>query len=258
MRRLIVSAMVVFVVLFATDTQAQSPVPCRSGLYCPPGLRCLADGLCGRNVYIGPCFPGYKSTSAGGCMPAGYTDCGGGRHCRPGTECRPGRCWDPSGRLPLGSNCPRAGGPCMAGEVCGRSGCYDPRLWRFCGASKCGVQATCGESNECLNVPGERVRQAPRTAFEQGPRTQEPSSPRSRPDRPPQGPCNPDLVQRYLNEKEQCENRRDMSNDVCKEQLKSAPERSAGCYLQTKTVYAICIDRLTTVYPAGIEQCSPP
>lgn len=80
----------------------------------------------------------------------------------------------------------------------------------------------------------------------------------NRPDRNPQNSCNSELAQRYFNEKQQCDNRRDMSNDVCKELRESAPQQSAGCNVQTQTVYAGCLQRLTTVYPVEVRRCPPP
>jgi uncharacterized protein YecT (DUF1311 family) len=89
-------------------------------------------------------------------------------------------------------------------------------------------------------------------------RTQEPSNPPSRPDRRPQYSCNSDLAKHYFDQKRQCEDRRDLSNGVCKELRDSDPRQSAVCYVDTQTVYGACLEQLTTVYPVEIRRCPSP
>jgi hypothetical protein len=84
-----------------------------------------------------------------------------------------------------------------------------------------------------------------------------PSKPPSRPDRRPRNTCSSDLAKRYFNERQQCDARRDTSNDVCRDMEPSNPQRP-GCYAQTLAVYGNCLKRLATIYPAEIRQCPSP
>lgn len=80
-----------------------------------------------------PCARGWVRSSGGGCLPAGYVDCGS-YHCRPGQTCAPGRSC--KGSLGKGISC--GGGNCPPGEACTPGGlCYNPRISYLCGALVC-------------------------------------------------------------------------------------------------------------------------
>jgi hypothetical protein len=70
--------------------------------------------------------------------------------------------------------------------------------------------------------------------------------------------CNSNLAKSYFNERRQCNNRRDISSDVCRDLREHNPQQAAGCYAQTETVFAQCLQRLTTVYPPEILRCPMP
>jgi hypothetical protein len=59
--------------------------------------------------------------------------------------------------------------------------------------------------------------------------------------------CNSDLAKRYFNERQACDIVRDNSNKVCNDLRDSAPEQAASCRVLKETVYANCLQRLTTV-----------
>jgi serine/threonine protein kinase len=144
------------------DALAQT-VRCNTALYCPKGMRCLADATCGVVQPI-QCWSGDVPSVGGGCRPAGAVDCKNGAFCGPGERCTPGGC---SGGRYTGPDCKGNGRRCHAGELCNpfSGNCYDPRRSKFCGRQVCHIQATCGENDLCLNVVGERVQQRPLSAF---------------------------------------------------------------------------------------------
>jgi hypothetical protein len=154
MPRLVFGLAVALVALLVCEAHAQESVRCKSGFYCPASMRCLADGSCGRHEPIVGCRPGYTPRSKGGCMPIGHVECLEG-WCRPGQRCsKAGKC---TPRIPGGPRC--GSGFCSAGSLCSPRGkCYDPSRSRVCGDRLCNIYATCGESDECLNIVGERVR----------------------------------------------------------------------------------------------------
>lgn len=161
-RRVAFAILVQFLVFGALPLSAQEPVRCRSGLYCQSGMTCLADGFCGVHKDI-LCWPGYEPASKG-CMPVGSIECGDHTHCPSGEQCTPLGC---RGGKYTGPDCTGNGSRCRAGQACNpyTGNCYDPRSSRFCGQQVCHIQAACGEAGECLNIVGERIPQAPLSAF---------------------------------------------------------------------------------------------
>jgi guanyl-specific ribonuclease Sa len=159
---LLVTALVILAVCGAEAAGVRN-VRCKSGLYCPCGMKCLADGTCGRSGRY-RCWPGDVEID-GGCMPAGNTYCGRGRSCPPGEWCGPASC---KGGIYHGPLCPGAKWRCRAGERCNpyTSLCYDPRGAKLCGHQLCNIHAACGENDECFHILGERVQQSTATTIQ--------------------------------------------------------------------------------------------
>jgi hypothetical protein len=96
------------------------------------------------------CRLGETPTRAGGCMPEGGDDCGGGNYCPPGEKCRAdGRgC---TGNPPTGPVC-SPGVRCRADQACHpHSGnCYYPKTEHPCDLRICTLDEECGPNGTCL------------------------------------------------------------------------------------------------------------
>lgn len=68
-----------------------------------------------------------------------------------------------------------------------------------------------------------------------------------------QNTCNSELVKRYLDEKQQCDNRRDIYS--CEE---SPPDQRPGCRTLKQSVYVACLDRLNKQYSPETRRCASP
>ncbi len=149
MKPLVFALAIMITALFGCAARAEPYIQCKSGLYCPAGMKCLANGACGRHT--DECWPG---TAMGGtppihCAPTSYFPCGGA-FCRRGQRCGPRGC---VAQHPTGEIC--GGGRCEAGQLCdpypGPTAhpdvpqCYDPKDTKFCGRNHCYILATCGE-----------------------------------------------------------------------------------------------------------------
>ncbi len=162
MKLLLIGLAILFAALGGGRLEAEPLVQCKSGLYCPSGMKCLPNLLCGRHVRLHGCWPGEVESKKvpGKCLPAGYVDCGLG-YCYPGERCGPRhKCLGGTANGPVCSS----GAQCHAGGLCNPydpARCYDPRVGKFCGRNFCNIRATCGEADECLHIVDETVPQSP-------------------------------------------------------------------------------------------------
>jgi hypothetical protein len=162
MKQFVFALVLPLIFLFACGARAEPFVQCKSGLTCPAGMACLANGLCAR-VEAAGCFPGEQPSYASGlCLPEGFVDCGARGWCRPGQRCGRGyTCVD--GSPNKGPLC-GGEGRCPTGAICdpdpyNPTHCLDPERQKHCGHNICSIHAICGESDECLRIVGDEVAQ---------------------------------------------------------------------------------------------------
>jgi hypothetical protein len=100
------------------------------------------------------CPSGMVPASGNRCMPAGNTDCGGGKTCKPGSYCA----GDGKGCVPNGGTYCGKGHSCEAGHYCAADGdgygCVPNGATACSGGYYCEAGATCAGDGRCLRSAG--------------------------------------------------------------------------------------------------------